>query len=468
MVPGPFVISLQRRPILVPSPFVISLQKCVVNTQINRRHGDGHRLRQRCRCPQQRADRLLTYRLLLLQQLHQRRLDTCLAFHAGQVQQPHVLLVGPGRLLRQQGVIGTPIGQGRIQLLAVHIAGECSRLTHQPADDVPVVDPVLVLAAQARHPLDQLPGVPDLDLLQPQAGFDLFADQPRRHRVSVVFHPDRAPPAHTHPQALQRLQPSRRQRTQAGVLSSHRTGPAGIALVLHRLQQRHVVFTPGEIPAAPQQQGLLDGLLEMPVRRLHVAILIPAGRVGRLPLQAVMRQQGPIGVRELVGVAIVVDGQCHAIGPVALRHTAQGPQGVLQAGAQAGEALGKTKSDMLPIGMRQHEMVQQVWQGLALNGHLQVVHRREVGSGQPAGSMHLGKEHFLGRPVLGLPLPHASFQGPPRRLGTCARLGALHPVPQGLGLQAWLLLQLLGHGRPYLGERVRPGPPGSRLARLRG
>jgi hypothetical protein len=81
--------------------------------------------------------------------------------------------------------------------------------------------------------------------------------------------------------------------------------------------------------------------------------------------------------------------------------------------------------------------------------------------------MHLRKEHFFGRPVLGLPLPHPALEGPPRRRGTLARLRLLQPVPQGLGLQAWLLLQLRRHGWPHFGERVRPGPPGPGLAEFR-
>jgi hypothetical protein len=85
------------------------------------------------------------------------------------------------------------------------------------------------------------------------------------------------------------------------------------------------------------------------------------GRVGRLALQAIMRQQGPILGGELLGLAVMVHGQRHAIAAVTLRHTAQGPQGILQAGAEAGETLAKTKSDVLPIGVGQHKMVQQVW-----------------------------------------------------------------------------------------------------------
>jgi hypothetical protein len=163
----------------------------------------------------------------------------------------------------------------------------------------------------------------------------------------------------------------------------------------------------------------------MPMRRLRVAILMATGRVRRLTLQAIVRQQGPVLGRELVGMAVVMYRQRHPITAVSLRHAAQGPQSILQAGAQARETLGKTKGDVLPVGMRQHEMVQQVREGLPRYCHLQVIHRREIRGRQPARCMHLAKEHFLGRPVLRLPLPHPSLQGPPRRLRTFARLRLL-------------------------------------------
>jgi hypothetical protein len=46
---------------------------------------------------------------------------------------------------------------------------------------VAVIDAVLVLAAQPLHRLHQPPGVPDLDLLRPDAHLDRLADEPCRH-----------------------------------------------------------------------------------------------------------------------------------------------------------------------------------------------------------------------------------------------------------------------------------------------
>ena len=149
---------------------------------------------------------------------------------------------------------------------------------------------MLVLTTQARHPLHQLLGIPYLDLLQTEAHFHFFAQQPRRHGVGIVLHADRAAPPHPHAQPLQRLQPLARERPQLSQLLGHRGRPAGIPLRLHGTHHLQILLAAGEIPAATQQQGLLHRLLEMPMRRLHVAILMAAGRVGRLGVQAVMGQ----------------------------------------------------------------------------------------------------------------------------------------------------------------------------------
>jgi hypothetical protein len=220
----------------------------------------------------------------------ERLLDTAFALLAGQIQDPHILPVGTARLLRHQGVVGAPIGHGRIQILPVHVPRKRSGLPHQPADDVPVVDVMLVLAPQAWHPLHQLLGVPDLDLLQADPCLDLLATQPRRHRVGVVFHPDRAATPHAHPHALQGLQALRRQRPQVRQLRGYLGRSAGIAPRLHGQDELPVVLPAGKIAAATQQQGLFHRLLEVPMRRLHVPILMPAGRVRGLGVQAVVGQ----------------------------------------------------------------------------------------------------------------------------------------------------------------------------------
>jgi len=402
------------------------------------------------------------------QQGRQGRLDPGLPLLGRQVQQPHVLPVRPPRLPGHPGVVGPPVRHRRVQVLAVDVAGERPRLARQPAADVAVVDEVLVLAAQPLHRLHQRPRVPDLDLLRPDPHLHRLADQPRRHRVGVVLDPDGAAPAHLDPRPLHRLQPPGRQRPQAGQLRRQPLLPAGVAARGQLPQELPVRRPAGEVAAAPQQQRLLDRLLEAPVPLLAVAVLVAARRVRGLRFQPVMGQQRPVLGRVPLGAALVVDGQRHAVGAVPPRHTAQLPQGVLQPLAEAGEALRGADAHVLPIRVGEHEVVDQVGERLALEGHAQGLHVGEVRGPQPAGLMHLGEEHLPGRPVLRLPLPHAPLQRPPAPLPIRARRLALQPLQQRLGLQPHLAPEQLLQLRPHGGKGVRPGPPGARPGLLAG
>jgi hypothetical protein len=62
------------------------------------------------------------------------------------VQQTQVFLAGPLRLLGQQHVVRLPKTAGREQIGLIAILRERPRLAHQPADDVAIIDAMLILA----------------------------------------------------------------------------------------------------------------------------------------------------------------------------------------------------------------------------------------------------------------------------------------------------------------------------------
>jgi hypothetical protein len=157
------------------------------------------------------------------------------------------------------------------------------------------------------------------------------------------------------------------------------------------------------------------------------------GGIGRLGLHAVMRQQRSVLGRELFWLPVVMHRQGHPVRAVTLGHRSQRPQRVLHARAQAREALAKTERDILPIGMRQDKVIEQVGKGRVRDGHLQIIHRGEIRSRQPPWRVLLRKKHFLGRAVQRLPLPHAPLEGPAHGLRILPRVRPLQPVPEGLG-----------------------------------
>jgi hypothetical protein len=58
----------------------------------------------------------------------------------------------------------------------------------------------------------------------------------------------------------------------------------------------------------------------MAVQRFDVAVLVPAGGIGGLGLQAVMRQQRSVPSRKLFRLAVVMHRQGHPVGAVPLGH----------------------------------------------------------------------------------------------------------------------------------------------------
>jgi hypothetical protein len=195
---------------------------------------------------------------------------------------------------------------------------------------VTVVDAVFVLATQPFHPLHQLLCVPHLDLRHADPHLDFFATQPRRHRVGILLDLDRTHATDPHARAFQRLQACRRQRPQAGQLDGHFGDSTGVARRHLRAQPVLVRHAADKVPAATQQQCLLDRLLEVPVRRLHVAVFIAAVWVGRLRDQPVVRHERLVIRGELLRPAVVMDGQGHPVRAMTLGHRPQRPQGILQ------------------------------------------------------------------------------------------------------------------------------------------
>jgi hypothetical protein len=133
-------------------------------------------------------------------------------------------------------------------------------------------------------------------------------------------------------------------------------------------------------------------------------------------------------------------GQGHPVRAVTLGHCPQGPQGILQTRTQAGKVFPKTESDMLPVRMGQHEVIEQVRKRHPGNAHFQFVHRREIRCRQPTRSVNLREEHLLARALQRFPPPYPTLESPPQGVRILPRLRSLQPVPKCLGLQQRLLL----------------------------
>ncbi len=403
-----------------------------------------------------------------VEQGRQRRLHARLTLACRQVQDAQVLPGRPGRLPLHETVVGHAEAAGGKHLGTVAVVGERPRLAHQPVDDVPVVDFVLAPPAQPGHLLHALLGVPQFDPLGVQPRLEPLADQPAGHRVDVARHPDGAARLHPHAQPFARLQTARRQGPQQGHLLGQSVLTSAVELGEHVAQEGGVGIAAGEVTTAAQHQGLVQGPLELTVALLGVTVLVALAGLDGLGSQAVVVQQGLVTSLERLRPPCGLHAGGQAVGAVQLGHAAQLPQGVLQALAEALVALGEAHGARLPVGVGQHEVVDQVGEGDAIDGHAQVGAVGEVTGGQPSGVVDLSEEDFPGRAVLGPPLLDAPLQSPQLTVGEVSRVPPLQGLEEGFGLQAGVYRELLFNPGPDHLEGVLACPPGVLHAYLAG
>ena len=245
------------------------------------------------------------------------------------MQNLQVLPIRPQRLRLVQHIVGQPKATGRKQLFPKAILRQRSRFPHQPIDHVPIIDPLFATATQTRQLLQALLPVPHLQVLRINTHLDRLANQSAVHRIHVVLHPDQTAAADRDAQTLAAFQTPCRQGPKHRLFFGKTPLPLAVSWPLHFLQEGRIPFPAGEIPAATQQQRLLHRVLEMPMRRLHIAVLMRLTGVDLLPHQAVVAQQGLIACREVPIIRQILHRTAQAVAAVAQRHTAQFPQGVL-------------------------------------------------------------------------------------------------------------------------------------------
>jgi hypothetical protein len=388
----------------------------------------------------------------------------------------HGLLVGVGRVMQNlqvllgaesfvasgaEAVVGQAEPGRREQVLPVGVVRERPRLADQRVDHVPVVDRVLVPTHQSRQRVHLPVGEPDLDAVGEEPRLDLLADQATGDGVGVAVQVNQTSRVHPTADFQARRQALIGQVPQRSPLLGEPIGASGIARSHDAAQELQVIVAGVEIPAAPQQEGLIDGSLEVPVRRLGVAVLVRLADVDPLAGPSVVGQQVAIPGLELPRRREVVHGGTQAVTAMATWHAAQLPQGRLQPFREGLERLRDAHRDRLPVGVGEHEVVHQVIERLAGDGDRKRVPAREVRRGEVARLVDLAEDDRAVRPVQGPPLPNPPLEGP--AVGVEKRPGMLTPEPveEGLGGELRLGLESLLDLDPDLGERIDPGAVGA-------
>lgn len=357
----------------------------------------------------------------------------------------------------QQQIISHAKMTGGKHLLAVLVVLERAGLSDQGIDHVAIIDRGVPAAEEARHPLNENALMTDLQKLRADFHIDVAIDQPAGHRIHVLPHADRAALAHANPaEHLIRLQPTGGQTAELFLF----LGKAVLAMAVRPDDQvfhkRQVIFATEKIPAASQQEGLIDPPLQMPVGRFHIAVLVGRADVDSLGLEAVVIHQGSIALGVDLAIGQVVDCRTQAVRAMPPGHAAELPEGLLNPGRKRLERFRETERDRLDVRVGQHAVKQHVIKPQPGDRHPEIVHHGEIAGRQPARMMNLLEHHWLSRTRRAAPVGDSPLERPPRRVRKSAGIPRLQPLEQRLGHQSRLRFQPGLDFAPNLLERVLP------------
>ena len=439
------------------------MQKGIELLQIRRFHGDLRRGRKFRTLLRQRDHRLRRQRVISGQQHPQGVVDRRFAV-AGRAVQDRQVFFGLPAFVEPfpEAVVGQAEARGREEVVAVRVVRERPRLADQRIDDVAVVHRVLVPAHQARQRVGELIREPDFDPVGVEPGLHPLADQPAVHRIDAAVEVDQAPGIDAAPHLPETGLTLLGQFLQGRDLLGEAIPPTPVADG-DQIPEKSDAFLPiGEVPAATQQQRLVDGGLEVAVRRFGVAVLVRLPGIDPLPRQAVVIQEVAVAGAEFPRRRQVVHRRAEAVAAVLPGHAPEFPQSVLQPFRKCFERFRRAHRHRFPIRVGQHEVVDEVVERPPRHGHAERIHAGEVGRGQIAGSADLPEDRELPRTVGGPPLPHPAFERAPVRIEELAGVLAAEPVEERLGRELRLGPQLRFDLCPDRRKRVDAGAVGPR------
>jgi hypothetical protein len=254
-------------------------------------------------------------------------------------------------------------------------------------NDVAIVDHVSAVAAfggnlpapQGQHQAGTEKAVQPLVIkTNPQA----MANQARGHGVEHPAQYKSAAAGHGDQRLFEVGAAHRRQRVQRGLFQFDRFAVGSVLPAEALINEPAVVIQVIKIRAAPQQQGLGKGRLEMTVRPLDRAILMRHAAIVASGPHAVMRAQRLIARRQIChGLRVhVAERRRETVAAVLRRRPAQAPERVLQAARQRNKALAAEHHlGVRPAGEGEAEMVEPVRERLTGDGDPEFVGIGEVG-----------------------------------------------------------------------------------------
>jgi len=318
----------------------------------------------------------------------------------------------------------------------------------------------MLVAERSGRASHQAAPVQQVHPLEPDPAGQLLADVGTRHRVGMTVDRDQAARGHGPHQLHAVGQTATREGSQTPFLPCPGLLTGRVPAVQYPVQELHVLLLGVEVAAAAEPQGCVQLNQQVPVRRLHGAVLVRASDVDRAGAQPVVVQKtterrverslftGTNPVRHAAAVVHLQPGR-HATGTV---------QRLTKRRLQAQEVLRAADCRPLPLREREDRVTQQVRERKAADRDAQFLGARPVDLQPPARMVDLLKEHLLqNRP--GPPAPQAPLQRAQLAVAEPSRIPPLQPLQRQRGRQirhhAQHLLKLCRN----VGKGIGPRPP---------
>jgi hypothetical protein len=359
-------------------------------------------------------------------------------------------------------------------MVDVLIVDKRARLADQGVDHVAKVDPLFALAKQSRQTFQALVLIPEFQMVLVDQHVQLQADVLAADGIHVSPHMQEAIRFDRHARGRERGDALPRQSRQGFAFFPEGDRTRFVPARHDLPQERQVLLLVREVATPTHPQGLVKPRFQMPVRRLHIPVLLRLADVDPMALQAVMIEQRLVLLGEGLVLGEIVDGGGKAVAANPPRNAARQVQGVLKTRRQGLEGLRVTKVDGFPIGIREHRVEQQVVEGTASQSDPQSVHRDKVKREHVSRMMRLRERHFALDILLQFPLLHAPLQSPSNRVADHDLSGRaerrivflFQPIEQGKGPELRIPVQQFLDLGPIRLQRIRPRSILPRLLRL--
>jgi hypothetical protein len=245
-------------------------------------------------------------------------------------------------------------------VIGVPVVDEGARLAHQRVDHVAKVDVLFADARLPRQLFEPFVAVPEFKMVLVNAHFQFQADVLATDGVGVALHANHAVRRHRHGNRSAGTATLRWQRAEPVDVFGEALFSRGVTALDQLTHERQIFIDADEVSAATKSQCLVDCILEVTMRRLHVAVLVRLADVDAMATHSVVFQQVVILRGELLVAREVVDRGGQTVAAHATRNSAGQMQGVLQTCREGLERFGMAEMNVLPVGVGQDRMKHQV------------------------------------------------------------------------------------------------------------